>query len=52
MTDNNLFSALLSSVRLDGLRFKLSRVIKHDYYSYCMYSIVYFFLVAPFLFKK
>ena len=42
MIDNNLFSASLSSIRLDGLRFKLSRLIKYDNYSYNMYSIVYF----------
>ena len=48
----------LSSIRLDGLRFKFSRLIKNDYLLHAlllyifMYSIVYFFLIAPFLFKK
>ena len=46
------FSASLSSIRLDGLRFKVIRIIKHDFYSYYLYSIVYIFLITPFLFKK
>ena len=31
MTDNNLFSATLSSTCLDGFCFKFNRLIKHDY---------------------
>ena len=31
ITDNNLFSASLSSICLDDLCFKFSKLIKHDY---------------------
>ena len=58
MTDNNLFTASLSSIRLDGLCFKFSRLIKHDYLLHALLLLILpvqhclFFLIAPFLSKK
>ena len=58
MTDNNLFLASLSSIRLDDLRFKFNRLIKHDYLLHALLLFILhvqyclFFLIAPLLFKK
>ena len=58
MTDNNLFSASLSSIRLDGLRFKFSRLIKHDYLLHALLLFILhvqyclFFLIAFFCLKN
>ena len=57
MTDNNLFSAILSSTRLDGFRFRFNRSIKLDYLLHALLLFILqvqyvFFLMPPFLFQN